>query len=75
MVPNKIPNTGMIREIEKREKVTDNRLNIKFKIIKCLYGFINGIIFTKSDITTNITHPLIIIVYLDCAVFQKSKNI
>ena len=75
IVPNKIPKTGIIRDIEKRENATDNILNIKFNIIKFLYGFMNGIIFKKSDITTNITHTLIIIVYLDCAVFQKSKNI
>ena len=69
IVPNNIPKTGIIREIEKRENITDKKLNIKFNIIKYLYGLINGIILIKSDIDTNITHPLIIIVYLGCAVF------
>ena len=69
IVPNKIPNTGIISEIEKSEKITENKLNIKFKIIKYLYGFTNEIIFIKSDMSTNITLPPIFIVYLVCAVF------
>ena len=55
IVPNNKPRIGIISEIEKREKITDKKLNIVFRNIKKTYGFEKTKSFKIDFISLNIT--------------------